>query len=109
MELSKQKTHPCGPEIPPLKKEEVEKYLNELNSRWEHKENKISRIFKFNDFVEAMQFVNSVAAVAEEANHHPNIAIFYNKVTLTLWTHAIKGLSLNDFIVAAKINNLLKK
>ncbi len=61
----------------------------------------------FKDFGETMQFVNRVAQVAQEEDHHPDIEISYNKVHLTLSTHSIGGLSRNDFIVAAKIERLL--
>ena len=64
----------------------------------------IQRAFTFKDFASAMKFVNSVAALAESEGHHPDITINWNKVTLQLSTHAIKGLSENDFILASKIN-----
>lgn len=65
---------------------------------------KISKEFKFSDFIGAINFVNLVADIAEEEGHHPDIHIFYNKVRLELSTHAIGGLSENDFILAAKID-----
>ena len=68
---------------------------------------KITRQFKFDDFKEAMKFVNKVAELAESEGHHPDIKIVYNKVQLDLFTHAVGGLSENDFIMAAKINALL--
>lgn len=67
---------------------------------------KIEKLFKFKNFKEAMVFVNKVAEIAEEEGHHPDIFIQWNKVTLTLWTHAINGLFDNDFILAAKIDKL---
>jgi len=66
----------------------------------------ISREYEFIDFKAAMGFVNEVADLAEFEGHHPDIAISYNKVKLTLSTHAIGGLSENDFILAAKINQI---
>jgi len=60
----------------------------------------------FKDFTEAMKFVDYIADLAEEQGHHPDIHIHWNKVLLELWTHSMNGLSENDFIVAAKINNL---
>ena len=66
----------------------------------------IEKRFKFKSFAEAMSFVNKVAAVAEEQGHHPDIKISWNRVTLQLTTHAIKGLSENDFILARKIEAL---
>ncbi len=67
---------------------------------------KISRGFNFKNFVEAMHFVERVADIAEQEEHHPDIHISYNKVNLELYTHSIGGLSENDFIVAAKIDAL---
>ncbi|MFX1413650.1 MAG: 4a-hydroxytetrahydrobiopterin dehydratase, partial [Promethearchaeota archaeon] len=65
---------------------------------------RIKKEFSFEDFKESMKFVNKVADLAEEEGHHPNIYIFYDKVILELHTHAIKGLHLNDFVMAAKID-----
>lgn len=67
---------------------------------------RLTVVKNFSDFVSAMQFVNKVADIAEGAGHHPNISIDYNQVTLDLWTHSIGGLSENDFIVAARINQI---
>jgi 4a-hydroxytetrahydrobiopterin dehydratase len=64
----------------------------------------LTREFRFKNFRESMEFVNRVAALANEQDHHPDIVISYDKVRLTLSTHKINGLSLNDFIVAAKID-----
>lgn len=65
---------------------------------------KITKKFKFKNFKEAMAFINKVAELAESEGHHPDIFIFYNRVKFELSTHAIGGLSENDFILAAKIN-----
>ena len=67
----------------------------------------ISKNFKFKDFKEALAFVNKVGDIAESEGHHPDIELGWGKVTITLSTHAIGGLSQNDFIVAAKINNII--
>jgi len=67
---------------------------------------KIARDFEFKDFKESMAFINKVADIAESEGHHPDIDIFYNKVHLDLSTHAVEGLSENDFILAAKINEI---
>src|SRR3989344_5527804 len=102
-----------------LNEEEIKNYLSEINEvphstglgsqgnfgSWEFLEtNKIVKEFKLKDFVRAMEFVNKIAVIAEEEGHHPDIAIYYNKVEITLWSHFISGLSINDFIIAAKIN-----
>lgn len=67
---------------------------------------RIEKVFKFKNFKKAMIFVNRVADIANEQDHHPDIFIHWNEVTLTLYTHAIKGLHDNDFIIAAKIDEL---
>lgn len=68
----------------------------------------IEREFRFKDFDEALSFVNKVGAIAQEENHHPDISLHnYNRVKISLTTHKIKGLSRNDFIMAAKINEIM--
>jgi 4a-hydroxytetrahydrobiopterin dehydratase len=65
------------------------------------------RAFKFPDFKSALAFVNRVGGVAEEQGHHPDILLGWGKVEITLWTHAVDGLTESDFILAAKIDQLL--
>jgi 4a-hydroxytetrahydrobiopterin dehydratase len=67
---------------------------------------RLSREFRFADFVLAMRFVNAVADLAEAEGHHPDIRIHWNRVRLVLWTHDLGGLSENDFILAAKIDRI---
>jgi 4a-hydroxytetrahydrobiopterin dehydratase len=106
MDLLSKKCAPCGGDIKPFDEEKIASYLLEVPG-WSVKDYMmISRHFEFHDFVEAMDFVNKVARVAEAEGHHPDIHIFYSKVDIDLWTHAIHGLSENDFIVAAKINQI---
>jgi len=73
---------------------------------WKKKGASITRTFEFKDFVGAMEFVNKVARVAEKAQHHPDIDIRWNKVTLTLATHSEGGLTQKDFDLAKKIDGL---
>ena len=75
---------------------------------WTLKGNVIARGFRFVDFADAMRFVNRVARLAEAANHHPDIAISYNRVRLALTTHDAGGLTEKDFKLASKINKLMK-
>lgn len=103
---------PCEGGVPPLDDEKIQRYLAELGGRWEHIPglvHKIEKNFTFKDFKEAMVFVNRVAKLAESEGHHPDIHISWNKVKLELFTHAIHGLSENDFIVAAKIEQVGKE
>jgi 4a-hydroxytetrahydrobiopterin dehydratase len=88
-----------------MSKKEAEAMLRKVEG-WEGRENKIRKVYQFKDFNESMKFVNKVADLAEEEGHHPDILISWNKVTLTLMTHAIGGLSENDFILAAKIDRM---
>lgn len=94
-----------GKGIKPLSREDAQDYLDEV-SGWslDTDAKKISKEFKFSDFIGAINFVNLVADIAEQEGHHPDIHIHYNKVELVLSTHAIGGLSENDFIVAAKVD-----
>src|SRR3989338_255573 len=104
MSLADKKCVPCEVKIPPLEEEDIKKNMAELKLPWEVVDNKkIRHEFKFKDFKEAMAFINKVAEIAESEGHHPDIHIFYNKVTIELWTHFIGGLHENDFIVASKI------
>jgi 4a-hydroxytetrahydrobiopterin dehydratase len=73
---------------------------------WEYSGKAIERTFKFPDFVAAMAFVNRIAEAAENANHHPDIAIHYNQVTLSLWSHDSGGVTKRDLKMAATINTL---
>ncbi|MSU60722.1 MAG: 4a-hydroxytetrahydrobiopterin dehydratase [Candidatus Staskawiczbacteria bacterium] len=101
----------CVPheKIVKLGEEEIKGYFSQLKGGWALEDKKIKKQFKFEDFVKAMEFVNKIAVLAEEEGHHPDIAINYSKVEITLWTHFVKGLSENDFILAAKIDSILVK
>ncbi len=101
---------PCRGGIPPLTPDKVSRMMN-IVSGWNLRKGpeRIEKLYKFRDFAESMAFVNRVADIAEEQDHHPDILIHWNEVTLTLWTHAINGLHDNDFIVAAKIDKMMKE
>lgn len=105
MDLLNKKCVPCEDGTQPMTKEESQKYLAEILG-WGVIEDgkKISKEFVFPDFVQAIQFIDKIAEVAEQEGHHPDLHISYSKVRIELWTHAIGGLSENDFILAAKIS-----
>lgn len=106
--LSQQKCQPCTGETPPLSKAQIEELKKQLTQDWEViDDKKIRHQFKLDSFASAIEFVNKIAKVAEAEDHHPDITINYKKVTIELTTHAIGGLSENDFIVAAKIEQLI--
>ena len=68
---------------------------------------RLERVFKLKNFIDAMAFTNKVGMIAEKEDHHPAIVTEYGKVTVTWWTHKIKGLHQNDFIMAAKTDQLI--
>jgi 4a-hydroxytetrahydrobiopterin dehydratase len=103
MKLAEQTAIPITKGAIPLSQKESEDLLQKI-PLWSLGIRAIEREFLFKDFREAMEFVNHVAAIANDQDHHPDIFISYNKVQLTLSTHKIGGLSMNDFIVAAKID-----
>lgn len=103
--LTKKNCKPCEGGVPALSHNEATQLLAQLKG-WTLTDKHILKEFKFKNFVEAMVFVNAVADTAEKEGHHPDLFIHYNLVKIDLWTHAINGLSENDFIVAAKIDSL---
>lgn len=91
----------------PLTPDEYGAFLRTLSGWNDLDQVKIEKTYKFKDFKDALVFVNKVGEIAETEQHHPNINLFgWNKVKITLTTHTIKGLSENDFIVAAKIEEI---
>ncbi|MCR4326490.1 MAG: 4a-hydroxytetrahydrobiopterin dehydratase [Candidatus Roizmanbacteria bacterium] len=100
---------PCEGGTKPLTQEEAAPYLQAV-PHWivDDEGKKIKRTFVFKDFMEAVDFINRIAAVAQQEGHHPDLKLFnYKKVSVTLSTHAINGLSTNDFILAAKTDTLV--
>lgn len=107
--LALKKCVPCRGGIPPLSVQKAQEFLKKIDN-WGlvGGGKKIRKNFEFKNFLESMGFVNRVAKVAEMEGHHPDIFVSYNKVTLTVFTHAIGGLHENDFILAAKIDAIKK-
>ena len=105
--LSKRKCVPCEGNVPPLTEAEAEALNQELNE-WTLVDGAalLAKSFRFPDFKQTMAFVNKVAELAEEQGHHPDMTVSYGGVTIELMTHAIGGLSENDFILAAKIDEI---
>ena len=109
MDLTQKHCVPCEMGAPPLLDEKEEELMKKTPG-WlllRDGTHKLRRQFKFKNFKEAMVFVNKVADLAESEGHHPDITIVYNKVSLDLFTHAVGGLSENDFILAAEISGLM--
>lgn len=109
MELSEKHCVPCEGGQSPMPDVEEDRYLKDVDN-WDidrKDTHKIKKIFSFKNFEESMEFVNKVADIAEEEGHHPDIYISWNTVKLILYTHAIEGLSENDFIIASKVDDLV--
>ena len=104
--LSKQ-CIPCTIDTPPLEADEINILRQQLHADWAVLDNRmLERRFKFKDFVSALEFVNKIGELAEEEGHHPDLELSWGRVGVKLMTHKIKGLSYNDFILAAKIDLL---
>lgn len=105
MDLIHKKCKPCEGGIPKLNSSEVKYYNSQLNPSWIVIDDlKIVCDFSFKSYFETIGFVDKIAEIAESEGHHPVMHVFFSKVQIELWTHAILGLSENDFILAAKIN-----
>ncbi len=106
--LASKKCQPCEGTEKPLGEAEISKYLNGLDG-WAltNEETLLFREYKMKNFIEAIDFINRIAKIAEEQGHHPDLHLTsYKHLRIDLSTHAIGGLSENDFIVAAKINDI---
>lgn len=106
-ELSQKKCVACEGFETPFDREEAEVLLKQVKE-WKLSDDakSISKNFKFKNFAEALAFTNKIGAIAEEEGHHPDLELGWGRVGVSLTTHAIKGLSENDFILAAKIDQL---
>lgn len=93
-----------------LNEEQAKELMSQLNEKWEISDDnkRLKRAFSFKNFYETMGFVNALAWIANKENHHPDLAVGYNYCHVTFMTHALKGLTHNDFICAAKTDDLLK-
>lgn len=105
-DLAKKSCKPCEGGVPPLSEEDVRRFLAQL-SGWEYADGTISKICRFKDYYQTMAFVNATAWVSHREDHHPDMEVGYNQCRMRYHTHAINGLSENDFICAAKIDALL--
>jgi 4a-hydroxytetrahydrobiopterin dehydratase len=92
--------------VPALKGQQLADLQQQVPQWQVVREHHLTRDFKFPDFLQALEFVNRIGAVAEEQGHHPDILLTWGRVEITLWTHKIDGLTESDFIMAAKIDQL---
>lgn len=110
-DFADQKCVPCRGNAPPLTESEIAELRPQV-PEWEVVAQdsilRLQRIFKFKNFADAMAFTNRVAEIAEQEDHHPRIVTEWGRVTIRWWTHVIQGLHRNDFIMAAKTDELLE-
>jgi 4a-hydroxytetrahydrobiopterin dehydratase len=111
MRLTQKRCVPCEGGTPALDDATTRLMLGEVPG-WELRMEvgqppRITKQYKFSDFLGAMAFVDKMAALAEDEGHHPDFCVHYSQVDVTLWTHVIRGLSENDFIVASKLDALV--
>ena len=109
-DLKEKKCVPCEGGVPPLDLSEIHKYQKKIDG-WDVKPNEkkiycLEKNFKFKNFSESQNFVNKVGEISEKENHHPDISFGWGYAKVTVTTHAIEGLSENDFILAAKIDQI---
>ncbi len=108
-DLASGKCVACRATEPALTDSEIAE-LHPQIAEWQLKEvdgvKRLERVFKLNNFVEAIAFTNKIGAIAEEEDHHPLIITEWGRVTVNWWTHKIKGLHKNDFIMAAKTDEM---
>jgi 4a-hydroxytetrahydrobiopterin dehydratase len=107
-DLTDKKCVPCEGGVPPLDLSEIHKYQKKVDG-WEVKPNEkkiyfLEKNFKFKNFIESQKFINKVGKISEQEGHHPDILFGWGYAKISITTHAIEGLSENDFILAAKID-----
>ena len=105
--LANLKCKPCTAATPPLPQDRIDALLKQLDG-WVQQGKIISKTFDFTNYHQAMSFVNAVAWVSNQEDHHPELTVSYNKCKVEYTTHSVNGLSENDFICAAKVDALLK-
>ena len=109
-DLSQMKCVVCRKGEPTLTESQIYQFMPQV-PEWRVKEvdgeKRLERVFKFKDFAQALDFTDKVGAIAEEEDHHPLIVTEYGRVTVAWWTHSIGGLHQNDFVMAAKTDQLL--
>ena len=106
-DLTDKRCQPCEGGMPPLTDAKADSLLKELDG-WQRSANLIYKTFRFKDYYQTMAFVNAVAWMPHREDHHPDLMVGYNSCKVEYSTHAIHGLSENDFICAAKVDALFK-
>jgi 4a-hydroxytetrahydrobiopterin dehydratase len=106
-DLTTRKCKPCEGGVDPLKPAEIETLLKQLTG-WTLQDGSIVKSYSFKNYYQAMAFVNAAAWISHREDHHPDMTVGYNSCRVAYRTHAIDGLSTNDFICAAKVDALFE-
>jgi len=104
-ELVKKRCVPCEGGVAPYTSDQAQEMLKQLKG-WIIEDGKLVKLYAFINYYQTIAFVNALAWVSHREDHHPDLAVGYNQCRVTYWTHAIDGLSENDFICAAKCDAL---
>jgi 4a-hydroxytetrahydrobiopterin dehydratase len=106
-DLAVKKCKPCEGGVAPLRQEEITRLLGQLDG-WDYVNGRIAKTYSFKNYHQTMAFVNAAAWISHREDHHPDLIVGYNRCRVEYMTHAIKGLSENDFICAAKLDRLFE-
>ena len=110
--LAAGKCVPCRESEPPLSEAEIEDLMFHV-PQWQTVEQdgilRLQSVFKFKNYAQSVEFTNRIAAIAEEEDHHPLMILEWDRVTVQWWTHVVKGLHQNDFIMAAKTDEIFNQ
>jgi 4a-hydroxytetrahydrobiopterin dehydratase len=104
MRLSEKKCIDCSGETPKLSPPEAAQLLLELKDWQINAQNRLQKSVKLKDFKQSLSLANRIGDIAEEEGHHPDLTVRWAELVITIWTHAVDGLTENDFILAAKID-----
>lgn len=105
--LAQRHCEPCHGGTPRIQGAELQRFMDRLGPPWELRDgHHLEGDFSFSDFMGALRFTNRLGALAEAEGHHPEVTVTWGRATVRIWTHAIDGLSENDFILAAKAGGL---
>lgn len=106
-DLASRKCKPCEGGVAPLEEAEIRNLLKQLDG-WEYANGRIAKTYSFKNYYQTMAFVNAAAWISHREDHHPDVSVGYKQCRVEYMTHAINGLSDNDFICAAKLDKLFE-
>ncbi len=107
MSLADNQCVPCRGGVPPLESAKIQELLGQLEKGWSlNADGHLERAYEFKNFADALAFVNTVGAIAEDEGHHPDLYLAWGRCKVEIWTHKIQGLTESDFYLAAKADRV---